>query len=78
MRKITLKDIEQKADFVSRYLDDYSVRIKWYDNEPFLEYYYGWEGSDIVAGPSLSDCNNHLNYLIRKMQLKDIWIEENR
>ena len=34
------------------------------------------KGSDIVAGPSLSDCNNYLNYLIRKMQLKDEWIQE--
>ena len=78
MRKITLKDIEQKADFVSRYIDDYAVRVKFYDDKPYLEYYYGWEGSDIVAGPSLSDCNNYLNYLIRKMQLKDEWIQEKK
>lgn len=77
MRKITLKDIEKKADFLSRYLD-YLVRVDTYNQGYFITYDYGCEGQDTIAGPTLSDCNNHLNYLIRKMELKDEWIEENR
>ena len=75
MRKITLRDVEQKADFVSRYLD-YAVTVEVYNQGYFVNYDYGLEGRDTMAGPTLPDCNNHLNYLIRKMALKDEWIEE--
>ena len=77
MRKTTGQDLLKKADFLSNYLE-YKIVIRNDEKYFYIWFDYGCEGQDTMAGPTLSDCNNHLNYLIRKMELKDEWIEENR
>ena len=77
MKKITSKDVERKADFVTSYLE-YLIEVECENNIWYLIYNYGFEGQDIVVAGTLSDCNNHLNYLIRKMGLKEDWVEENK
>lgn len=77
MRKITGQDLLKKADFLSNYLE-YKIVIRNDEKYFYIWFDYGCEGSDCVYTGTVSECNNYLNAMIRRNDLKDEWVQENR
>ena len=75
MRKTTGQDLLKKADFLSGYLD-YKIVIRNGEKYSYIWHDYGSEGSDCVYTGTVSECNEYLNRMIRKMCLKEEWINE--
>jgi len=75
MRKTTGQDLLKKADFLSGYLD-YKIVIRNGERYSYIWYDYGCKESDCVYTGTVSECNEYLNRMIRKMRLKDEWINE--
>lgn len=77
MKKTTGQDLLKKADFLSNYLE-YKIVIRNDEKYFYIWFDYGCEGSDCVYTGTVSECNNYLNAMIRRNDLKDEWIQENR
>jgi hypothetical protein len=77
MRKTTGQGLLKKADFLSNYLE-YKIVIRNDEKYFYIWFDYGCEGSDCIYTGTVSECNNYLNAMIRRNDLKDEWIQENR
>ena len=77
MRKTTGQDLLKKADFLSNYLE-YKIVIRNDEKYFYIWFDYGCEGSDCIYTGTVSECNNYLNAMIRRNDLKDELIQENR
>ena len=75
MRKTTSQDLLKKADFLSNYLD-YKIVIRNGEKYSYIWFDYGCEGQDCVYTGTVSECNAYLNRIIRKMRLKEEWVNK--
>ena len=83
MRKpISRIEVEYKIKFLNRFMDEKFIFLfeesKMTSNDFALFKDYGCEGSDCVYTGTVSECNNYLNAMIRRNDLKDEWVQENR
>ena len=71
-KRITIDEVKNKMNFLNRFVDDFAFKLQI---ELFKD--YGLEGSDCVYAGHMSGCNDYLNRVIRKLDLRDYYNEEN-
>lgn len=77
-KRITIDVVKNKVNFLNRFIDDFRYRLQVENNNYFILFQdYGCEGSDCVYAGHMQGCNNYLNRIIRKFDLRDYYNEEN-
>lgn len=77
-KRITIDEVKNKMNFLNRFVDDFAFKLQIENNNYFILFKdYGLDGSDCVYAGHMSGCNDYLNRVIRKLDLRDYYNEEN-
>ena len=77
-KRITIDEVKNKMNFLNRFVDDFAFKLQIENNNYFILFKdYGLEVSDCVYAGHMSGCNDYLNRVIRKLDLRDYYNEEN-
>ena len=77
-KRITIDEVKNKMNFLNRFVDDFAFKLQIENNNYFILFKdYGLGGSDCVYAGHMSGCNDYLNRVIRKLDLRDYYNEEN-
>lgn len=74
MKKITFNELKEKANFISGFVN-YKIEVEQKENVFYISFNYGCEGQECKTCGTIGECNRYLNYLIRKLYIKEDWNE---